>query len=62
MGYSRSEVAAVRATSALILGIFGEPRPEDIQRLLQLLRDQDSIVKIRAAHALALCYTINNSN
>ncbi|KAK2577321.1 hypothetical protein KPH14_003451 [Odynerus spinipes] len=57
-GYSRSENSNTRATSALLLGYFGSPRPEDIQRLLQLLRDQESIVRKRAATALSLCFTL----
>ncbi|KAG7209580.1 hypothetical protein KM043_011242 [Ampulex compressa] len=31
-GYSKSENPDIRATSALILGLFGSPRPEDVQR------------------------------
>nr|XP_050863894.1 maestro heat-like repeat-containing protein family member 1 [Vespula vulgaris] len=57
-GYSRSENFNTRATSALLLGHFGSPRPEDIQRLLQLLRDTESIVRKRAAHALSLCFIL----
>ncbi|KAK0166476.1 hypothetical protein PV328_004896 [Microctonus aethiopoides] len=57
-GYSRSEMCSTRATSVLILGFFGQPRPEDVQRMLQLLRDKDNIVKSRAAKALGLCFTI----
>ncbi|XP_008560336.1 maestro heat-like repeat-containing protein family member 1 [Microplitis demolitor] len=56
-GYSRSEVAATRATAILILGFFGQPRPEDVQRMLQLLRDKDNNVKSRAASALAVGFT-----
>ncbi|CAD6243793.1 GSCOCG00013142001-RA-CDS [Cotesia congregata] len=56
-GYSRSEVAATRATAVLILGFFGQPRPEDVQRMLQLLRDKDNSVKSRAARALAFGFT-----
>ncbi|XP_015183266.1 PREDICTED: maestro heat-like repeat-containing protein family member 1 [Polistes dominula] len=57
-GYSRSENWNTRATSALLLGYFGSPRPEDIQRLLQLLKDTESIVRKRAAHALSLCFIL----
>ncbi|XP_043485318.1 maestro heat-like repeat-containing protein family member 1 [Leptopilina heterotoma] len=57
-GYSRSEFTSTRATSALILGFFGRPTPEDVQRLLQLLRDNDSHVRSRAAQALALSFTL----
>lgn len=57
-GYSRSENCHTRATSALLLGLFGSPRPEDIQRLLQLLRDTESIVRIRASQALSFCFTV----
>lgn len=57
-GYSRSENPVTRATSALILGLFGEPRPEDVQRMLQLLRDQENFVRARAARGLALCFTV----
>ncbi|KAI4498116.1 hypothetical protein M0802_006940 [Mischocyttarus mexicanus] len=57
-GYSRSVNHNTRATSALLLGYFGSPRPEDIQRLLQLLRDTESIVRKRAAHALSLCFIL----
>ncbi|XP_046813255.1 maestro heat-like repeat-containing protein family member 1 [Vespa crabro] len=57
-GYSRSENSNTRATSALLLGYFGSPRPEDIQRLLQLLRDTESIVRKRAAYALSLCFVL----
>nr|ACE75349.1 HEAT repeat-containing protein [Glyptapanteles indiensis] len=56
-GYSRSEVAATRATAVLILGFFGQPRAEDVQRMLQLLRDKDNCVKSRAARALAFGFT-----
>ncbi|KAJ8688258.1 hypothetical protein QAD02_024053 [Eretmocerus hayati] len=55
-GYSRSENAVSRATSALVLGLLGEPRPEDIQRLLHLLHDQENFVRARAARALAICF------
>lgn len=57
-GYARSEVCSTRATSVLILGFFGQPRPEDVQRMLQLLRDKENIVKSRAAKALALSFTV----
>ena len=57
-GYSRSECGTTRATSALILGLFGHPRPEDVQRMLQLLRDNVTNVRTRAAQALALCFTL----
>ncbi|XP_058805829.1 maestro heat-like repeat-containing protein family member 1 [Phymastichus coffea] len=57
-GYSRSENPVIRATSALILGLFGDPRPEDVQRMLQLLRDKENFVRARAARALALCFTL----
>lgn len=56
-GYSRSEVATTRATAVLILGFFGQPRPEDVQRMLQLLKDKDNSVKSRAARALAFGFT-----
>lgn len=56
-GYSRSEISSTRATSVLILGLFGQPRPEDVPRMLQLLRDQEPFVKSRAAKALALGFT-----
>uniref|UniRef100_A0ABD2XLD7 Maestro heat-like repeat-containing protein family member 1 n=1 Tax=Trichogramma kaykai TaxID=54128 RepID=A0ABD2XLD7_9HYME len=56
-GYSRSENAVTRSTSALLLGLFGEPRPDEIQRLLQLLKDQENFVRARAARGLALAYT-----
>lgn len=56
-GYSKSENDNIRATSALLLGLFSSPRPEDIQRLLQLLRDRKSVVRIRASQALSFCYT-----
>ncbi|XP_031777051.1 maestro heat-like repeat-containing protein family member 1 isoform X2 [Nasonia vitripennis] len=56
-GYSRSENPVTRATSALILGLFGEPRAEDVQRMLQLLRDKENFVRARAARGLALCFT-----
>lgn len=56
-GYSRSENYHTRSTSALLLGLFDSPRPEDVQRLLQLLRDQESIVRIRASQALSFCFT-----
>lgn len=56
-GYSRSENSKTRATAALILGFFGPPTPEDVQRLLQLLRDKESDVRIRAAEALSLSFT-----
>ncbi|XP_024939150.1 maestro heat-like repeat-containing protein family member 1 isoform X2 [Cephus cinctus] len=56
-GYVRSENYTVRATSASILGLFGQPRPEDIQRLLQLLRDKECNIRSRAARALSLCFT-----
>lgn len=57
-GYSISENKNIRAASALLLGLFGSPRPEDIQRLLQLLRDTESIVRIRASRALSFCFTL----
>ncbi|EZA49279.1 HEAT repeat-containing protein 7A [Ooceraea biroi] len=57
-GYSKSENSHTRATSALLLGLFGSPRPEDIQRLLQLLHDTESIVRIRASQALSFCFTL----
>ncbi|XP_029176005.1 LOW QUALITY PROTEIN: maestro heat-like repeat-containing protein family member 1 [Nylanderia fulva] len=57
-GYSKSENDYIRATSALLLGFFSSPRPEDIQRLLQLLRDKKSIVRIRASQALSFCFTL----
>lgn len=57
-GYSRSENAVTRGTSALILGLYGHPRSEDIQRLLQLLlHDTTSAVRVRAARALSLGFT-----
>lgn len=56
-GYSRSENHHTRATSALLLGLLGSPRPEDIQRLLQLLRDRENVVKIRASQALSYCFS-----
>ncbi|XP_012526722.2 maestro heat-like repeat-containing protein family member 1 isoform X1 [Monomorium pharaonis] len=57
-GYSRSENYHTRATSALLLGLFDSPRPEDVQRLLQLLRDRESIVRMRASQALSFCFTL----
>lgn len=57
-GYSRSENYHTRATSALLLGLFNSPRPEDIQRLLQLLRDTENIVRMRASQALSFCFTL----
>ncbi|KAG5305866.1 MROH1 protein, partial [Pseudoatta argentina] len=57
-GYSRSENYHTRATSALLLGLFDSPRPEDVQRLLQLLRDRESIVRMRASKALSFCFTL----
>ncbi|XP_034951758.1 maestro heat-like repeat-containing protein family member 1 [Chelonus insularis] len=57
-GYSRSENSSIRSTSVFILGFFGLPGPEEIQRMLQLLRDKESIVKLRAAKALALGFTV----
>ncbi|KYN02585.1 PREDICTED: maestro heat-like repeat-containing protein family member 1 [Cyphomyrmex costatus] len=57
-GYSKSENYHTRATSALLLGLFDSPRPEDIQRLLQLLRDRESIVRMRASQALSFCFTL----
>ncbi|KAL0107180.1 hypothetical protein PUN28_015596 [Cardiocondyla obscurior] len=57
-GYSRSENYHIRATSALLLGLFDSPRPEDVQRLLQLLRDRESIVRMRASQALSFCFTL----
>lgn len=57
-GYSKSENDRTRATSALLLGLFSSPRPEDIQRLLQLLRDRKSIVRIRASQAISFCFTL----
>ncbi|XP_011301504.1 maestro heat-like repeat-containing protein family member 1 [Fopius arisanus] len=56
-GYSRSEVHFTRATAVLILGLFGKPRAEDVQRMLQLLRDKEGEVRARAAEALALGFT-----
>lgn len=56
-GYSRSELSSTRATSVLILGLFGQPRPQDVPRMLQLLRDNEPFVKSRAARALALGFT-----
>ncbi|KAG5329833.1 MROH1 protein, partial [Acromyrmex charruanus] len=57
-GYSRSENYHTRATSALLLGLFDSPRPEDVQRLLQLLRDRESIVRMRASKALSFYFTL----
>ncbi|XP_014215700.1 maestro heat-like repeat-containing protein family member 1 isoform X1 [Copidosoma floridanum] len=57
-GYSRSENGVTRATSALILGLFGEPRPKDVQRMLQLLKDPENFVRARAARGLSLCFTL----
>lgn len=57
-GYSRSENYHTRATSALLLGLFNSPRPEDVQRLLQLLRDRENIVRMRASQALSFCFTL----
>ncbi|XP_046485809.1 maestro heat-like repeat-containing protein family member 1 isoform X1 [Neodiprion pinetum] len=57
-GYSRSENPNVRSTSALILGFLKPPEPDDVQRLLQLLRDTESIVRSRAAKALSMCFTL----
>lgn len=56
-GYCRSEVSSTRATAVLILGLFGQPRAEDVQRMLQLLRDKESEVRARAAEALASGFT-----
>ncbi|XP_077256814.1 maestro heat-like repeat-containing protein family member 1 [Temnothorax americanus] len=57
-GYSKSENYHTRATSALLLGLFDSPRPEDVQRLLQLLRDKESIVRMHASQALSFCFTL----
>ncbi|XP_048515831.1 maestro heat-like repeat-containing protein family member 1 isoform X2 [Athalia rosae] len=55
-GYSRSENPSIRATSALILGLIHTPATDDVQRLLQLLRDTESQVRARAARALSMCF------
>ncbi|XP_063985336.1 maestro heat-like repeat-containing protein family member 1 [Diachasmimorpha longicaudata] len=56
-GYSRSEVASTRATAVIVLGLFGTPRAEDVQRMLQLLRDKEGEVRAKAAEALAVAFT-----
>ncbi|XP_066601131.1 maestro heat-like repeat-containing protein family member 1 [Prorops nasuta] len=55
-GYSRSENSCTRSTSAIILGLFGKPTEDTIQRLLQLIRDNESNVRIESAKALSLCF------
>ncbi|XP_012277895.1 maestro heat-like repeat-containing protein family member 1 isoform X2 [Orussus abietinus] len=55
-GYSRAENPVARATAALLVGLSGSPRPEDAQKMLQLLRDPDARVRARAASALATSF------